>query len=988
VLAGGMNSWEAMMANKNGGSGNDLLWGGAGNDQLFGNAGNDLLIGNGGNDVLDGGVGNDLMIGGRGNDVYVVDSRRDLVLETIADPTQGGIDEIRSSISISLAATPYVENLTLTGDGNLDGTGNAAANIITGTDGINHLRGNAGNDRLVGGAGNDTLDGGKGNDTLTGGPGDDTINGGAGNDTAVFKGSLADDFGFDTTADGTQLVFNATSSEEDRLTGIETLVFDDRTIHVPAALRDNDGSANFVIEGATAGTPVGITAHADSLDGSKIIYQLVGSAVGVFAIDENTGVVTVANSEAIDFEANTARDITVRAFSNGISADRTFTVKIGDVPGDGLSVIDLAALDKAHGFKINGFSDHAASIGDFNGDGIGDVVVGDRFISPLGRIWAGEAAIVFGKGGTRGDVDADALTAAEGFRLFGAHGNDYLGAGLSSAGDVNHDGYSDVIVSAILGDPNGRTWAGQSFVIYGSATGPGDIDLASPLPADQGFRIDGAGAFEYSGYSLSSAGDVNGDGVDDLLIGSWEADRLGRIDAGAAQVIYGKVGGLGDIDLATLTPAQGFSLAGALAHDLTGQSVSAADINGDGISDLILGGTPYKSGVDPHSYVIYGKAGGLGNIDLATLTPAQGFKINGAGYSVSNAGDVNGDGIADIALGQPGGALGHAYVVYGKDGGLSDLDLAALTPAEGATFTGASEDGNSTGCSVSTAGDINGDGIGDLIVGAFTADPGGRFYAGQSYIIYGKAGGIGDIDLGALTDDQGFKLIGTEGAFSGRRATAAGDVNGDGYDDVIQDGGGATHVIYGGDFTGAVTHQGDAGKDLLVGTSADEAFVGGLGNDLLWGGGGADSFHGGAGNDAIHVTDGAFRLVDGGGGFDTLHLDFKGAIDLGNIDGDKATAEHTRIIGIEAISVQNGVANQLTLHVADVLQIDPEDHNLGGVASLDNVLKLDGDAGDKLALAATDGWGAADNASFAGYAVYTAGNVKIAVDHDITVTVS
>jgi hypothetical protein len=271
----------------------------------------------------------------------------------------------------------------------------------------------------------------------------------------------------------------------------------------------------------------------------------------------------------------------------------------------------------------------------------------------------------------------------------------------------------------------------------------------------------------------------------------------------------------------------------------------------------------------------------------------------------------------------------------------------------------------------------------------------GHPLSGESFVIYGKAGGHGDIDLTALTPDQGFGIAGV-GAYdrSGQSVSGAGDINGDGFADLLvgsayaNTSGGESYVIYGGNFTGSVTHLGTAGDDTLTDTAAAESFVGGLGNDVLNGGGGADAFHGGAGDDEIHVADGKFLSVDGGGGFDTLHLDFAGAIDFGDLDGNPATANDARISGVEAIDADNGANNAMTLHLADVLAIDADAPDLGGTASLDNVLKIDGNAGDTLALAAADGWGSADTGSLAGYAVFAAGSVKIAVDQDIAVTVS
>jgi hypothetical protein len=290
---------------------------------------------------------------------------------------------------------------------------------------------------------------------------------------------------------------------------------------------------------------------------------------------------------------------------------------------------------------------------------------------------------------------------------------------------------------------------------------------------------------------------------------------------------------------------------------------------------------------------------------------------------------------------------------------------------------------DNAGWSVSGAGDFNGDGYDDLIVGAPGADKADQ---GVAYLLFGHAGGFSaNLDLGKLTAADGFEIHGaSKNDFAGVAVSSAGDINGDGYDDLVigasgVDGtdkdAGAGIVIYGGHFT-------DSPVSLVQGTTADDALaeilVGGQGNDTIGGGGGADSIQGGAGNDTIHLTDTAVFRVDGGGGFDTLELDLSGSIDFANLRG--------KISSIEEIDVTNGSNNAMTLHLGDLLANAPQDSNFGGKASLDNVLVINGNAGDTLSLSPSDNWGAADTTTLSGYAIYTVGIVKVAIDTDISVS--
>ncbi len=475
------------------------------------------------------------------------------------------------------------------------------------------------------------------------------------------------------------------------------------------------------------------------------------------------------------------------------------------------AVISLADLDGTNGVRIDGTNpfDQIGAIlavaGDVNGDGFDDIILGAPSATAGGDVSAGQIYVLFGKAaGFTANLTVSALDGANGFRLDGIDPGDDAGISVNGAGDVNGDGFDDIIIGAWKADPGGRLSAGEVYVVFGKADWSATPSLPlEALDGTNGFRLDGATASDYAGYAVNGAGDVNGDGFADVVIGA----PGGNAYAGQTFVVFGK----GDwsatpsVNLGALNGTTGFRLDGIVAKDSSGYSVSGSiDINGDGFDDLIVSASYADPGGKTdagETYVIFGKLDWSATpvLALSALNGTNGFRVPGldpqdySGLSVSGAGDVNGDGFDDLVIGasygDPGGKnlAGESYVIFGKANwsATPSFDLATLDGTNGFRLDGI-DPLDRAGQYVSGAGDVNHDGFDDFLVGALRADPDGRESAGESYVVFGKAGGFGaSLALSSLDGTNGFRIQGIDADDRAGAVAGGGDVNGDGFDDIL-----------------------------------------------------------------------------------------------------------------------------------------------------------------------------------------------------------
>ncbi|MEM6290456.1 MAG: Ig-like domain-containing protein [Myxococcota bacterium] len=392
----------------------------------------------------------------------------------------------------------------------------------------------------------------------------------------------------------------------------------------------------------------------------------------------------------------------------------------------------------------------------------------------------------------------DMFEQPSGFAIEGEVIGDAAGASLSGGEDFNQDGFSDLILGAPRSDDNGNS-SGKAYLVYGTPD-TATIQLSSVSDGVGGFAFTAEDENDDAGIDVSWAGDVNGDGDPDLLIGAEIAS--GPISfSGRAYVVLGPVGSLSLVAAGN----QGFVVNGEEPLGTFGESVRrAGDVNADGLDDIIIGASRHNDNAG-QSYVVFGKqdTDEVNGSDIHT--GMGGFTINGSdgelsGRAVDGIGDVNGDGFADLLVGAYSGDIPHgpnsglAYVVFGK----SDTDsvsLSQVATGSGGFVIVSESEGDWLGYTVAGVGDVNGDSIGDIVVAAPRA---GTPSSGRVYVVFGKSGGA-PVQLTEVTAGMGgYVITGTPSEQLGLQGVSGvGDVNADGLADIAAIGMGPGYVFYG-----------------------------------------------------------------------------------------------------------------------------------------------------------------------------------------------